>query len=335
MKLAIIGSYGHVGTVLKGLEQLPDVHLAAAAKWGPDDPLGFMAGPAMADVAAYDDYAAMLDEVRPDVAAVFTPFHRLAAGSIAAAQRGCHVFSEKPLATTLEDLARLRETVEKAGVKVAACFTARGEPAFLTIRKAVLEGRIGEPIYAVAQKSYPFNVRDDFYKARETYGGTIPWIGIHALDFIAYCTGQDYRRVAAVASNRAHPSHPGMEDQGGLLAELSGGGAAVINFDYLRPWGEAPRPWGDDRLRIAGTEAVIETKDCASGVELTTGDATELLPLEPARNVFAGFAAWLAVKNTGCEQPVPPLVTTAESFRLTEVALKARDAQDAGKFVEV
>ena len=71
MKLAIIGSYGHVGTVLGALEQLPDVRLAAAARWGPDDPLGFMAGPGMADVAAYDDYAAMLDEVRPDVAAVF------------------------------------------------------------------------------------------------------------------------------------------------------------------------------------------------------------------------------------------------------------------------
>ena len=328
MKLAIIGSYGHVGTVLKGLEELPDVELAAAARWGPEDPMGFLADSAMADVAVHDDYAAMLDEVRPDVAAVFMPLHRLAEGSIAAAQRGCHVFSEKPLATTPGDLARLRETVDKAGVEVAACFTARGEPTFRTIRKAVMDGRIGEPIYAVAQKSYPFNVRDDFYKARDTYGGTIPWIGIHALDFIAFCTGQDYRRVAAIASNRAHATHPGMEDQGGLLAELSGGGAAVINFDYLRPWGKAPRPWGDDRLRIAGTEAVIETKDCASGVELTTPDATELLPLEPARNVFADFAASLAGRGEA-------LVTTAESFRLTEVALKARDAQDAGKFVEV
>ena len=328
MKLAIIGSYGHVGTVLAALEQLPNVRLTAAARWGPDDPLGFLAGPGMTDVAVYEDYAAMLDEVRPDVAAVFTPFHHLAAGSTAAAQHGCHVFSEKPLATTLAGLARLRETVEKAGVEVAACLTARGEPAFLTIRKAVREGRIGEPIYAAAQKSYPYNVRDDFYKARETYGGTIPWIGIHALDFIAYCTGQDYRRVAAIASNRAHPTHPGMEDQGGLLAELSGGGAAMVNFDYLRPWGEAARPWGDDRLRIAGTEAVIETKDCASGVELTTPDATELLPLEPARNVFADFVTSLAGRGE-------TLVTTAESFRLTEVALKARDAQDAGRFVEV
>ena len=95
-----------------------------------------------------------------------------------------------------------------------------------------------------------------------------PFLGwsIHALDCISFCTGQDYRRVAALASNQAHPSHPGMEDQGGLIAELSGGGVAVINFDYLRPWGTFRRPWGDDRLRLAGTGSILGTKNCARAV---------------------------------------------------------------------
>jgi hypothetical protein len=126
----------------------------------------------------------------------------------------------------------------------------------------------------------------------------------------------------------AHPARPGMEDQGGLLAELTGGGTAVIRFDYLRPWGKARRPWGDDRLRIAGMEGVIETRDCASAVELTTPDATEMLPLAPAVNIFADFAAALAAD---CQ----PFVTTEESFRMTEVALKAREAQDTGCWVEL
>ena len=114
--------------------------------------------------------------------------------------------------------------------------------------------------------------------------------------------------MAAIASNRAHPTHPGMEDQGGLLAELANGGAAVINFDYLRPWGRMQRPWGDDRL--------------------TTPDATEMLPLEPACNIIADFAASL-------EGDSEAAITTEESFRMTEVALKARDAQDTGGFVEL
>ena len=328
MRLAIIGSYGHVSVVLEGLEQAAGIDLVAAGRWGRDDPLGFVGKAAPADLPVYDDYHQMLDEVPADVAAVFVPFSRLAEASIAAAGRGCHIFSEKPLATTLEDLAALRGAVDAASVRAAACFTARGEPAFRTIRKAVLAGRIGESIYAAAQKSYPFRQRDVFYKTRKSYGGTIPWIGIHALDYVAWCTGQDYRRVAAIASNRAHPTHPGMADQGGLLAELANGGAAVINFDYLRPWGKMQRPWGDDRLRIAGTEGVIETRNCASAVELMTPDATEMLPLERACNIFADFVAALQAGREAA-------ITTQESFRMTEVALKARDAQDSGSFVEL
>jgi predicted dehydrogenase len=119
-----------------------------------------------------------------------------------------------------------------------------------------------------------------------------------------------------------------MEDQGGLLAELTGGGSAVINFDYLRPWGAEGRKWGDDRLRIAGTGGIIETKDCATAVELLTPQASELLPLPPRRNVFVNFMRALA----GAEEP---LISPAESFRMTEVALKARQAQDSGQWVRI
>jgi len=328
MKLAIIGSYGHVDVMLKGIERLDGVTLAGVARWGPEDPMGFVGSASASGLRVHDGYPSMLDEVRPDVVGVFVPLYRLGEVSVAAAERGAHVFSEKPLATTLADLDRFRETARRRGVQVAACLAMRGAPAYLTIRQAVRDGRIGECIYVAAQKSYPFNRRDEFYKTRRTYGGSIPWVVIHALDYVSYCTGQDYVRVAAVASNRAHPTHPGMEDQGGVLAELSGGGAAVFNFDYLRPWGGQKRPWGDDRLRIAGTRGIIETRHCGEAVELMTPDATEMLPLLPARNLFAEFVA--ALRGEG-----PGLISTDESFRSTEVALKARDAQDAGTFVDV
>jgi predicted dehydrogenase len=328
MKIAIIGSYGHIGEALAGIAQVGDGELVAAARWGPDDPLGFVGKACRANLPIYDDYRRMLDERRPEMVGVFTPLYRLAEASLEAVGRGCHLLSEKPLATEWDDFHRLRAAVAKARVHVAAMFTMRGSPAFRTIRAAVQQGRIGRAVCAYAQKSYPFATRDDFYKSRRTYGGTIPWQEIHAIDAVAWCTGQDYRRLAAIAGNAAHPSHPGMEDHGGIVAELSGGGSAVINFDYLRPWGQAARPWGDDRLRIAGTEGIIETKDCAATVELLTPDSVELLPLAPPTNVAADFLRALQGQYT-----MP--VTTEESFRMTAVALKARDAQDSGQMLAV
>jgi predicted dehydrogenase len=333
MKLAIIGSYGHVGSVLGSLQKLPDVELVAAARWGKDDPLGFVGGlPAAAAsrLTVHDDYRRMLDEVHPDVVGVFMPLYRNAEASIAAAEHGAHVASEKPLAITLEDLAALRSVVAAAGVRIAALMTMRGEPAYQAIRHVVAGGGIGEPILAYGQKSYPFARRDDFYKQRQTYGGSIPWAAIHALDFVSYCSGKDYSRVWATHSNAAHPSHPGMEDAGGILLDFAGGGHAIISFDYLRPWSEGVRrQWGDERLRIAGSEGLIQLVEPGGRVEFTTPQAVIDVPLPPARDLFAEFVA--AVRRGQGDG----LITPEESFRVTEVALKAREAADTGQAIDL
>ena len=331
MELAIIGSYGHVGTVLNGLAKVDDVQLVAAARWGEDDPLAFVGGHEAADdgLEVYDDYRMMLHEVRPDLVGVFMPLYRNAEASIAAAEHGAHVICEKPLATTLADLSALAEAVAVAGVKINALLEMRGHPPYLAIRDAVAAGRIGEPMLAYGQKSYPFGRRDDYYKQRETYGGSILWAAIHALDFVSYCTGKSYARVAAAQSNVAHPTHPGMEDCGGILLDLAGGGHAMVSFDYLRPWSDGvERRWGDERLRIVGTEGLVQLGDDCLRVELTTPEAIEQLPLPGERDIFAEFVACVRGEGEG-------LITTEQSVRITEVAIKARDAADTGRAVEL
>jgi len=329
IRLAIIGSYGHVSVALSDPEAA-GVEVVAAAKWGPDDPMRFIGKfPSAPDnLAVYEDYREMLSKVRPEIVGVFMPLYRNAEASIAAAELGCHILSEKPLATELADLTSLREAAADAEVRIAACHTARCEGRFQTIRNTVESGKIGTPLLASAQKSYPFAQRDDFCKDRRTYGGSIPWQAIHAIDFVTYCTGKDYRRVAAMNSNCAHPSHTGMEDAGGIVFELNGGGHAVISFDYLRPWGKADRSWGDERLRIAGTDGVIELSTDGSEVVLTTPDKTENIPLDKGRDLLGEFAASIR-GDREC------VVTTEESLRITEVALKARQAAETGKFIDL
>lgn len=329
MKLAIIGSYGHVSVVLDS-PQAAGVEIVAAARWGPDDPLGFIGRSAAApgSLPVYDNYRKMLAEVKVDIAAVFMPLYRNAEASIAAAEAGCHIMSEKPLATELDDLSALRQAVQASGVRLAAAFTSRAEPGFQAVRNIVRQGRIGQPVLASGQKSYPFARRDDFYKDRRTYGGSIPWQAIHAIDFISYCTGKDYARVAAMNSNYAHGDYPGMEDNGAIIFELAGGGHAVIRFDYLRPWGTQSRRWGDNRLRIAGTAGIVELIDEGTGVVLMTPDATEDVPLPPQRDLLAEFVAAIRGQSEG-------LVSTKQSFRITEVALKVREAAETGQVVEL
>ena len=182
---------------------------------------------------------------------------------------------------------------------------------------------------AFGQKSYPFGQRDDYYKTRETYGGSILWQAIHAVDFVSWCTGKGYTKVAAMQSNVAHSNFPGMEDNGGLLLQLDNGGHAVISFDYLRPYDKSVRRrWGDDRLRVVGTEAIVEVIDEGTRGLLTTSMSTEDIPLPPARDLFAEFHR-SALGQGEC------IISTEESFRLMEVCLKARDAADQNKVIDL
>lgn len=326
MRLAMIGSYGHVGFVLNSPALGNRVELVAAGRFGPDDRLGFVDDhPAAKGIAVYDDYHEMLREVKPDIVSVCMPLYRNAEGAIAAAEAGCHVFCEKPLATTHEDLGRLRDVVRSQSVRISAMFGMRAEPGFQTVRNIVTDGGIGEVVFAFGQKSYPFNQRDGYYKQRETYGGSILWQAIHALEFVAYCTGQRYTHVSAMQSNAAHPTHPGMEDNGGLLLGLSGGGHAVISFDYLRPWpGDGKRRWGDDRLRVVGTEGQVELSSDPPGVRWMTTSRDEMLPLpESGVDLLGNF-----VESIRSDAPV--LVPDAEALGITEVALRARGAADEG-----
>lgn len=331
MRLAMIGSYGHTNVVLDSLPGLAEVKLAAAARYGPEDKLAFVGRRPAApkDLPVYDDYRKMLDEVRPDVVSVCMPLHRNAEASIEAARRGIHVISEKPLATTLSDLAELRKAVGQASIRICAMFPMRATPPFQAVRKLVQEGRIGEPILAFAQKSYPFGRRDDLYRRRETYGGTIPWVAIHALEFISYCVGKDYARVAAMQSNESLPGYPGCEDNGGILLQFRGGGHAIISFDYLRPKAEGVlRRHGDERLRIAGSEGIVEVVKEGTRVVLMTPTEVQDVPLPPPRDLFGEFVA--SIQGRGeC------VVTPDESFRITEVALKARQAADTHQIVSL
>jgi predicted dehydrogenase len=329
MKFAMIGSYGHAGYALDAAAQLTAAPVVAVARWGQDDPLPYVGThPATPDsLPVYDDYREMLDTVRPEVVGVFVPLYRIAEVATAAVEAGCHVLAEKPLATEPDDLNRLASAVEVAGVEVVALLTARGEACFQAARQAVADGAIGRVCLACGQKSYPFASRDDYYKTRETYGGSIGWQAIHALDFVSWCAGTDYTRTSAMQSNAAHPTHPGMEDEGAILLELAGGGHAVISFDYLRPWpGGGTRPWGDDRLRLVGTEGIIEVLD--GRATLMTNDAETALPLPEPINVAEAFLEQIDGRGEG-------LITTAESLRITDVALRCRQAADEGTVIDL
>ncbi|NLX97934.1 MAG: Gfo/Idh/MocA family oxidoreductase [Rhodopirellula sp.] len=107
----------------------------------------------------------MLEKEELDVVGVCLPYYRNAEASLAAARKGIHIVSEKPVATTLVDLDALKTAVGESKVRLTSMMNMRCFPPYRAARKAVQEGLIGEPILLTSQKSYRFGGgRTWFYK---------------------------------------------------------------------------------------------------------------------------------------------------------------------------
>src|SRR5688500_4482765 len=111
MKLAMIGTRGHYETILRELRQLPNVRVVGVSDGSAPDtiePIVTWCRENGHSPVAMQDWRAMLDATRPDVAVVCGPFELHAAMCVEAVRRGVHVLVEKPAALTLEDLAAVR-----------------------------------------------------------------------------------------------------------------------------------------------------------------------------------------------------------------------------------
>lgn len=331
MRYVLIGAWGHAGQVLDELATMPGAMMTGLAPGLPGDDMEAVRRlPVAAAARCCDDPLRMLREQRPDLAIISTRPDRIAPLAAAAAREGCHLVCEKPLAIRHDDLEHLWTAVAGSRVQCLAMLANRSRPVLAAACQAIRAGVIGRVVLLEARKSYRFGTRPEWFGRRETYGGTIPWVGIHALDFIdAASGGVPVRRVAAMHANAGHPERPQCEDICGLLLELADGALATAGVDYFRP--AAAPTHGDDWLRVVGTRGVLEAGMDRGHCTLTTAEAPPReLPLPPPAPGFAPLLA--ALPPAGAS---PPDAGTRRGFALTHVALCARDAADDGRIVAI
>jgi len=317
MKLALIGGHGH-HSLLQLAAPGGNLELVALAGDGRDNEvLKFQSSPAWhSGVACFPHFEQMLDEVQPGIVSIGCQYAFHAAACRAALARNIPAVCEKPVANTLEELEELDILSRSSQARVIPEFTMRWQPAFSAAASAVRSGGIGDVVLVSGQKSYPFKIRPSFYQTRETYCGTIPWVGIHAIDFVRWCSGREYETVTAIHGNHSQPDYPGCEDHAVLLCEMSGGACAVITADFLRPTTAPSR--NDDRLRIMGTCGSLEVRD---GVcRLCEEGSPERLLTMPEQDAAQGLL--------DCALGQSAFLTWHDAHVATRLALLARDFAD-------
>lgn len=320
MKCAVYGTHGHFGYIKEAKACDPSIEVVGVAGAEEDNVSALES--AFPGAKRYDTLEELIEKTECDVLGVTPAFYRASAASIYAMEKGVDVFSDKPLALNEKDLNALIETWKKTGRDIDAMFGIAFDPWYLTMKKAVEEGYIGDVRLIHGQKSYKLGTRPDFFRERAKFGGLIPWVAIHALDWALEFGGLP-ESVMASHSTKDNAGYGDLEVSAAILTQFENGAAATVTADYFRPVGAARHD--DDRLRLTGTKGMLEAMD--GKVYYEGKESKRELPLLPAGNCFIDF---LEKRANGEADAL-----ASRAFLSTRVALLAREAADEGKIIRM
>ncbi|HMO26762.1 MAG TPA: Gfo/Idh/MocA family oxidoreductase, partial [Tepidisphaeraceae bacterium] len=210
-------------------------------------------------------------------------------------------------------------------VQVAGMMFTRYSPGFYTARQLIASGALGGVRLIESRKTYKLGNRPSWVRRWEAYGGSIAWIGSHAIDWTDFLAGLPMRRVYASQSSRHNAGFGTMETSALIHLTLDGATFASVAIDVFRPQSAATH--GDDWARVVGTAGVLEIRPMS--VHLLTESDTAPVARQVAcdRMPLDDF-----VRATRGERP--GLIGTEDTLRLADACLRAVRSADEGRVID-
>ena len=295
LRVAVIGhtgrgNYGHgLDTVWQQFPNLQLVGVADADEKGRTAAAARLKAP-----AAFADYHQLLDETKPHIVSIgprWLDQHRDMV--LACAERGIHMYLEKPMCRTLAEADEMVAAVEKHHVKLALAHQMRYSPKLQVVRELIEDGAIGTVLELRGRG-----------KEDHRGGGEDLWVlGSHVFNLMHHLGGEPNWCFATVQQAGHNVTKddvkPGNEGIGALAGDQL---AAMYGFDGGVTGYFASRKAagiGDARfgLQIYGSKGILE---------IMTGSLPAVWYLDdPNWSPGRGKTAWQPVSSEGIGKPEP------------------------------
>ena len=170
--------------------------------------------------------------------------------------------AEKPCAFSVEELERILATAQKTGLAFREMAASELAPPLQAIRRLVDAGaghyrpRTGAQIVSPCARR---RIHDRLPQETAVDGGLVRQVGIHAVRFAHGATGLRIKAIQEISTGLGNPGTGEIQIAAAFAVELENGGVGSINLNYLNPRNFGV--WGNDQLRVFGTEGMAETVD--------------------------------------------------------------------------
>lgn len=282
------GDFGHsLDTVWL---EVPEVEIVAVAD---DNAAGLAAAAKRVNgEKAFNDYRAMLDDVKPQIVSIAPRWldrhHEMA---IACAERGIHMYMEKPFCRTLAEADEIVAACERTHTRLALACQSHYSPRVAMAKKLIDDGKLGRVL------EYRARGKEDHRGGCEDL-----WVlGTHMLDLIRLFGGAP-RWCFATLTEQGNPITKANVREGNEgLGPLAGDAVhatygmkdgSTAHFASVRGAGKGDARFG---LQIFGTEGVLEVMSGYMG--------NVKLLLDPGWSPGRSGKQWLNVSSVGIDQP--------------------------------
>jgi predicted dehydrogenase len=176
----------------------------------------------------FSDYHEMLDKVPMDACFVVTDEASHAAITLASLDHGCHVFVEKPLATTLADGIQMRDSAREKKLQLHVGYILRFAPDNAYLKAEIDRGAFGRIGSIRVKRNCSRQWFHDFGKRINLVYET----GCHDIDLIVFLTGKKGKKVYATARHMLGYDNP---DLIMAMIELEDNTPCFLETSWLAP----------------------------------------------------------------------------------------------------
>lgn len=276
------------------------------------------------DLSAYNLYTdpdEMFEKEELDFIVTAIPTYLHDTIAIKAMEKGIHVFSEKPMAITLERAEKMLDAARKNNVKLMIGQCVRYFPEYQVLKEAVDSGKYGKVVKAEFARisSTPRWSWQNWYMDGEKSGGAALDLHVHDVDYINFIFGKP-KTVYSLATNEVslHDSITTLFDYGDKVVVATGDWGHTDKYPFLPSY------------RVRFENATIEMAE--GKVTLYTNEEAKEMPYEPGNGYLREVADFVSCIKENKESEVNPPEDTLVTLKMAFAEKKSADTHTIVEF---
>jgi len=244
---------------------------------------------------------------QPDCAIVSVPDHLHFGITAELLKRDISCLVVKPLAPTLREARELVKLQRARNVYGAVEFHKRYDRSNLKLKEAIVQGKIGDPLYFIVEYSQRKSIPLGNFKSWAARSNIFQYLGVHYVDIIYFATRARPKRVMALGQKN-YLKAKGVDTYDSIQCVIEWESpnrrrfTSAILVNWIDP--EGTSAMSDQKIKVIGTKGRYEADQKKRGICLVTDAAGIEEPNPDFSAFYANGAGEMTFRGYGAESVI-------------------------------